>query len=70
VQHAAALLVDDLLYLPQHPGFPAAVPHHLAVERHAPVGVVRVKRFDDLLFAFDPDQLAGLQVEGLDRGPV
>jgi hypothetical protein len=70
VQHAAALLVDDLLYPPQHPGFAAAVPHHLAIERHAAVGVVRVERLDDLLFALHPDQLAGLQAESLERGSL
>ncbi|MGH2813659.1 MAG: hypothetical protein ACRDLC_00735, partial [Actinomycetota bacterium] len=69
-QHPATLLVDDLLDPPQHPGFPAAVPHHLAVERHAAVGVVRVERPDNLLLALDPDQLAGLQAERLSRGVV
>jgi hypothetical protein len=49
-------------------GFAAAVPQHLAVERHAPVGVVRVKRLDDLFLVLDPYQLAGLQVGRLGGG--
>ena len=36
----------------------------------AAVGVVRGERLDDLLFALHPDQLAGLQVESLERGSL
>jgi len=69
-QHPTGFFVDTPIDATEDTRCLAAVSRHLLIKPHASVATVKVKRLQDFLLGFDPNQLAWLQVEPRRRCPA
>jgi hypothetical protein len=67
-QHPARLLTQNLLYSTKDPVGPAAIRDHLDIKRQTPISVIDVERLENLGFALDSNELAGLKIQHSRRG--